>query len=394
MNDDTQSDLIYWLTLTQLPNAGPLLIKKLLSHCHSAKNICKASQTTLQNLKLNAAQIYAIRHPNSTWINTALQWQKQSDHHIISLIDVRYPALLAEIASPPLLLYIKGKIDTLTQPQIAVVGSRNPSFTGLELSTEFGFLLSQAGFTITSGLALGIDTASHTGALNAGGKTIAVLGSGLQHIYPKRNAALAEKIASTGCLVSEFPLDTTPVSHNFPRRNRIISGLSLGTLVIEAALKSGSLITAHFAAEQGREVFAIPNSIRNPTAKGCLALIQNGAKCVTCLEDILEEIQPVSTSTVFMSTPSIDSNEHQTALACTDQQVLACIDNEMTTIDQICARSKLSTHLITAALLRLELNGVIKRQFGGFVKSIENERRRNRVGCTNVFVSEPDVSRN
>ena len=299
-----------------------------------------------------------------------LQWLREPNHHIISITDDRYPALLAEIPSPPPILYVKGDVEILSCPQIAIVGSRNPSFTGLELSTEFAFLLSQAGFVITSGLALGIDAAAHSGALNAGGKTIAVLGSGLQQIYPKRNAALAEKIASHGCLVSEFPLDTTPMPHNFPRRNRIISGLSLGTLVIEAALKSGSLITAHFAAEQGREVFAIPSSIRNPTAKGCLSLIQNGAKCVTCIDDILSEIQAVLKSPAAISYSSNNSNEHQTLLASTDNQVLACIDDEMTTIDQICVRSKLAPQLVTAALLRLELNSVIKRQFGGFAKSV------------------------
>ncbi|OGT43189.1 MAG: DNA protecting protein DprA [Gammaproteobacteria bacterium RIFCSPHIGHO2_12_FULL_40_19] len=300
--------------------------------------------------------------------DTALQWLKQPNHHIIPITDPRYPVLLSKIPSPPPLLYVKGEIETLSRPQIAIVGSRNPSFTGLELSTEFAYLLSQAGLVITSGLALGIDAASHVGALRAGGKTIAVLGSGLQQIYPKRNAALAEKITVNGCLVSEFPLDTPPAPHNFPRRNRIISGLSLGTLVIEAALKSGSLITAHFAAEQGREVFAIPSSIRNPAAKGCLALIQNGAKCVISLADILEEIRPLTPSSFSTPRQRADSNEHQTTLASTDSQVLACIDNEVTTIDQICARSKLSAQLVTVALLQLELNGVVKRQFGGFVR--------------------------
>lgn len=304
--------------------------------------------------------------------DTALQWLKQPNHHIIPIADARYPALLAKIPSPPPVLYVKGEIETLLRPQIAIVGSRNPSFTGLELSTEFGFLLSQAGLVITSGLALGIDAAAHRGALNAGGKTIAVLGNGLHHTYPQRNALLAEKIISNGCLISEFPLDTAPAPRNFPRRNRIISGLSMGTLVIEAALKSGSLITAHFATEQGREVFAIPGSLRNPAAKGCLSLIQNGAKCVTCIEDILEELQPMFPNTFFntsfISKSSPVLNEHQTTLACTDDQVLACIDDEMTTIDQICARSKLAAQLVTAALLRLELNGVIKGQFGGFTR--------------------------
>lgn len=356
-------ELIYWLTLTQIPDVGFAHVKKLLAHFQTVENICKASARELQPFKLTDAQIEALQNPNQHWINAALKWQEQPNHHIILCTDSHYSPLLSEIASKPLILYVEGECDILSQPQVAMVGSRNPSHTGLELSGEFGYQLSKAGLIVTSGLALGVDAASHQGALNAGGKTIAVLGSGLQKIYPKRNALLAEKIIENGCLISEFPLSAEPAAHHFPRRNRIISGLSLGTLVIEAALKSGSLITTRFALEQGREVFAIPGSIRSATSQGCLSLIQQGAKCVTRVEDILEEIK-----WSFITKQTKCSSDSQLKLDCTDNPVLACIDNNVTTIDQICRRSKLSAQSVTAAILQLEIEGVVKRQFGGYIK--------------------------
>jgi len=362
MNDKT-TELRFWLTLTQVPEIGIAHLKKLLSHFQSPENLCRAKFSELQKLKLNDAQINAIKNPNQQWLETAIKWQENPQHHIIPFTDVRYPALLSQITLPPILLYVQGEYGTLMLPQIAIVGSRHPSYTGLELSTEFAYLLSQAGLIITSGLALGIDTASHQGALKASGKTIAVLGSGLQEIYPKRNLTLAEKIAENGCVISEFPLSIGPERENFPRRNRIISGLSLGTLVVEAAVKSGSLITAHFAAEQNREVFAIPGSIRNPTSSGCLSLIQNGAKCVTRVEDILEEI---NYEHALLCSKSTDYTQHK--LDCAHNPVLACIDDNVTTIDQICVRSKLSAQEVTTILLQLELDGVVKRHLSGYVK--------------------------
>lgn len=366
MNHITSDELSHWLTLTQAPLLGIRHIKKLLSHFDSVKNIGLATSAELKAAKLNDAQIHAIKHPNKIDIERTLQWCENKYHHLISFNHAHYPLQLAEITSPPVLLYIQGDFSVLSDPQIAMVGSRNPSHTGLELSAEFAGALSQSGLVITSGLALGIDTASHHGALNASGKTIAVLGSGLQCIYPKKNAALAEKIIAQGCLISEFPLHAPPSPQHFPQRNRIISGLSFGTLVVEAAIKSGSLITAHFALEQGRDVFAIPGSIRNPMATGCLALIQQGAKCVTCVEDILEEIN--YPRPFFRSENSIHATPFcPSSLDCTDQQVLACID-DVTTIDQICARSKLSAQLVMTTLLKLELNSVVKKQWCGYIK--------------------------
>jgi len=367
MNDQT-SKLIAWLTLTHAPSVAIKRIQKLLHYFHDIESICKASTKQLEMQQLTEIQIQHIKNPNQQWIQIALEWMQYPHHHIIPFDDVRYPALLTEIAQPPAILYVNGEWEILSHPQIALVGSRNPSHTGLELSAEFAHALTKAGLIVTSGLALGVDAASHQGALNAGGKTIAILGSGLQQIYPARNRPLAEKIIDHGCVVSEFPLTTTPVPENFPRRNRIISGLSLGTLVIEAAPKSGSLITAHFALEQGREVFAIPGSIRNPTAKGCLSLIQQGAKCVTCVEDILEELKLIAPDvTTAQKSPSW-SDPTQLSLDSSNNPVLACIDNEVTTIDQICIRSKLSPQFVTSALLQLELDGVVNRHHGGFIR--------------------------
>ena len=231
-----------------------------------------------------------IKKPNRSWIDQSLEWIVHNDQHIVTIQDARYPRLLKEIHCPPILLFVKGDVDLLATPQIAMVGSRNPSPIGLELAREFAFDFATVGLCVTSGLALGIDGASHEGALKANGKTIAVLGAGLHHIYPQRHVKLSEKIATHGALVSEFPLQIAPMSKNFPRRNRIVSGLSLGTLVVEAALKSGSLITAHYALEQNRDVFAIPGSVRNATSSGCLSLIQQGAACVICADDVLKAL--------------------------------------------------------------------------------------------------------
>lgn len=365
MNHITSNELSYWLTLSQTPGVGIHTIKKLLKQFHCIEAICKASSKQLQNQQLNDEQIAAIKNPNQKEIDVAQQWlNDSSDHAIIPFTDSRYPTLLLETSCFPILLYIHGDMHVVSQPQIAMVGSRKPTHTGLELASEFARALSQRGLIITSGLALGIDAASHDGALNAGGKTIAILGSGLKQVYPRRNYSLAERIAHNGCLISELPLYAGPLPENFPRRNRIISGLSLGTLVIEAAPYSGSLITARFALEQNREVFAIPGSPRNPMAKGCLSLIQQGAKCVTCVEDIINEIG------IFgLKTPVIDSRfnhfGHQNALDSIEQRVLACIE-DVTTIDQICIRSKLSAQLVATILLQLELKDMVKYHHGSY----------------------------
>ena len=241
-------------------------------------------------LGLKPPSVEVIRHPDWTIIDNDLAWLSQNNNYAITFNEANYPYQLKEIADPPPILFVRGNPDLLAAPQIAIVGSRNPSASGEETAFNFAKTLSQHGFTITSGLALGIDAASHRGALSAKGYTIAVAGTGLDRVYPARHKDLATEIVNTGAIISEFPPGTTAKANHFPRRNRIISGLCQGLLVVEAAKQSGSLITARMALEQNREVFAIPGSIHNPLARGCNALIRQGAKLVETTQDILEEL--------------------------------------------------------------------------------------------------------
>ncbi|MGH8401460.1 MAG: DNA-processing protein DprA, partial [Gammaproteobacteria bacterium] len=242
---------------------------------------------------LNAASRAALKHPDWASVDQDQRWLETADANILPFTDAAFPALLRGIPAAPMLLFLRGDISLLDTPQLAMVGSRNPSTDGRRNAEGFAAYLAGCGLTITSGMALGIDAASHRGALKANGTTIAVWGTGLDKPYPPRHRELAEEIAAKGLLVSEFPPGTLPIPTNFPRRNRIISGLAIGTLVVEAATASGSLITARLAAEQGREVFAIPGSIHNPMARGCHQLIRQGAKLVESAGDILEELAPL-----------------------------------------------------------------------------------------------------
>ncbi len=235
-----------------------------------------------------------LKKPAWELVEKDLKWNEYEHNHLLSSTSPDYPQLLKQQANYPMLMYIMGNHLLLKDIQIAIVGSRNPSPSAIENAQQFAYNLAQEGMVITSGLAMGIDTAAHQGALNAKGKTIAVAGTGIDRVYPAKNKDLAHKIVETGAIISEFPLQTGPLRQNFPKRNQIISALSVGTLVIEAAIKSGSLITARLAMEQDREVFAIPGSIHNPLAKGCHHLIKQGAKLVECAEDILEEVSPLS----------------------------------------------------------------------------------------------------
>ncbi|MCI0655067.1 MAG: DNA-processing protein DprA, partial [Methylococcaceae bacterium] len=269
---------------------------------------------SLSALGLKQSTIDYLKSPDWAAIDNDFEWLNQPGHQAITLHDSRYPARLKEIAVPPPLLFVSGDPALLSTPQLSIVGSRNPSPSGVGTARNFAAALSGAGLCITSGLALGIDASAHEGSLNAGGKTVAVLGTGPDRVYPARHKQLAWKIAEKGCLVSEFPPGTRPKACNFPRRNRIISGLSLGVLVVEAAIQSGSLITARLALEQGREVFAIPGSIHNPLARGCNALIKSGAKLVETAQDILEELhnfQATDITTYYFPEPSIEPDPEQ-----------------------------------------------------------------------------------
>jgi DNA processing protein len=316
---------------------------------------------------LSASNVDAIAQ-SASLIESDLRWLEHANHHFISFGSSAYPQLLAGIADPPIGLFVRGNPDILALPQLAMVGARNPTPTGRENAQDFAAHLAQCGLTITSGLALGIDAASHQGALQGGGSTIAVCGTGLDIDYPRANHDLAEAISANGALVSEFPLGTPALKANFPRRNRLISGLSLGTLVVEAAVQSGSLITARLAAEQGREVFAIPGSIHNPLARGCHQLIRQGAKLVETADDIFAELRAL-TDTLRAARPAASgreaAQETRPALDKDYEILLDALGFEPASVDSLIERTGLKADAVASMLLILELEGRIEPYPGG-----------------------------
>ena len=350
------SELRYWLALLRAPGLGTRGALEVLTKT-TPEALFSASLVSEVRERLRAETRDYFRNPNWTAVDADLAWLATSPrNHIITLHDTNYPQLLKEIADPPLVLFVHGDPAVLTRPQIAMVGSRNPTPQGLDNAHAFAQSLAHTGLTITSGLALGIDAACHEGALAANGYTIGVMGTGLNRVYPKRHHALAHKIAIQGTLISEFPPGTPPLKENFPRRNRIISGLSLGTLVIEASVNSGSLITARCAVDQGREVFAIPGSIHNPLARGCHALIRQGAKLVESANDVLEELH---TSLPLLPTTE-ELAEVTTSLLTPEQQtVLEQLGFEPTPMDRIVERTALTADVVSSILLLLELQGQV-----------------------------------
>jgi len=293
------------------------------------------------------------------------QWLAAARHRIIPQGDDDFPQLLDEIPNPPHLLYVDGDPEILHLPALAIVGSRNPSKGGERNAFEFARHLATVGFTIVSGLAQGIDTAAHRGALAAGGKTIAFLGHGIDRIYPASNKDLAEEIAAYGALVSEFPLGTHPGREHFPQRNRLISGLSLGTLVVEAARRSGSLITARLAAEQGREVFALPGSIHNPLARGCHELIRQGGKLVETSDDIVSELAPLVGQLLQNTMESTSKEKTEESLDDEYVQLRNSMGHDPISVDQLAANSGLTIDQVSSMLLILELEGKIEALHGG-----------------------------
>jgi DNA processing protein len=319
--------------------------------------------------------VHALHHPDQQQLEQDLQWLEQDGHELIPFDDDRYPALLTEITTAPAVLFTAGNVDALWQPQLAVIGSRNPTAGGIANARDFAGTLARQGFTITSGLAMGIDGTAHRAALDAGAMTVAVLGSGLDRIYPARNRSLAEDISKQGVLVSEFPPGTSAKREHFPSRNRIISGLSLGVLVIEAALNSGSLITARLAAEQGREVFALPGSIHNPLAKGCHRLIRDGARLVETDAEILQELAPMAgqlaRSLQLQLQPKITENlvksDPKPNLGDDPEyaRLWKCLGHDPLPVDTLIASSGLTAKAVSAMLLMLELRGRVEAHPGG-----------------------------
>ncbi|MDP1558459.1 MAG: DNA-processing protein DprA [Nitrosomonas sp.] len=360
-------DVESWLNLSLIKGLGDESVRRLLVAFGSPTGIFSASTRALERIvKTNIAHnIKGGADKNK--LTTALKWLDDPTNSIITLADPDYPSLLLNIPDPPPLLYFKGQRKLLSAPALAIVGSRNATPQGLSNAEGFAEAASNAGFCIISGMALGVDTAAHYGGLRGAAASMAVVGTGLDIVYPARNHELAHRLAKEGALISEFPLGTPAIGGNFPRRNRIISGMSQGCLVVEAALRSGSLITARQALEQGREVLAIPGSIHSPLAKGCHALIKQGAKLVESTQDILDELnyQTTSSSAPDFEKNNIDNTAENTLL-------LKYLGHDPADIDTLCARSGLTAEAVSAMLLNLELVGVVASLPGGYYQRIQN----------------------
>lgn len=375
--------LRYWLALLRAPKLNNTTFQKLLEHFPNLEELFNCSEQQLIKAGIAPALTTYLQHPDWTDVEKDLRWSEDPQNYILTLNDGDYPPLLKQTIGAPWVLFVRGSVDKLQLPQLAMVGSRNPTPLGIETAFSFAKHLTLSGFTVTSGLALGIDAASHRGALEGTGATIAVMGTGLDHIYPTRHVELAEQIlAQEGALVSEFSPGTKARPENFPRRNRIISGLSLGVLVVEAVLQSGSLITARYAVEQDREIFAIPGSIHNPMARGCHALLKQGAKLVESIADVLEElgallqaIKPLQKRTFPVTTIIEEVSEGATAsLPPIDIKLVKCIGFEPTAIDIIVERSGLSAAVVLSRLVLLELEGYITAASGGYILSAQVKR--------------------
>lgn len=353
------------LALKMIKGVGNIGAFKLLKHFQTATSIFKSNSLELKQAGLKPDIIQQIVDFDFNRLEPILSWANQPDNHIINFQSPLYPPLLKQINNPPLLLFALGEPEILLTPQVAVVGSRAPTPQGVSNTQMLSAALSEQGFTVTSGLAVGIDGEAHRSALKTNGYTIAVTGTGLNRVYPAVHRELAHQIAKNGVLVSENLPDATIDRGSFPQRNRLIAGLSLGTLVIEAAQKSGSLITANLAAEAGREVYAIPGSIHNPLAKGCHKLIKEGAKLVESIEDIIEDLPSIAKAHTNLSTPV-----QQQTLSSEDKEFLQYIDYEVTSIDSIVARSQLTVAAVTNKLLLLELDGWIINHSGGYIRQL------------------------
>lgn len=352
-------ELAAWIELSLVPGLGGQGFRSLLSNLGLPTQILRATRSQLCRAVPEVLASRILERRSNPEIEAALQWAAQPGHAVLTLADIEYPKQLLEIADPPVLLYVAGNAKLLRSLALAVVGSRNATPQGLKNAQSFARAFSEAGFTIVSGLALGVDSAAHGGGLEGRGSTIAVLGTGIDIIYPRRNESLAQEISSRGALISEFALGTPPAAGNFPRRNRLISGLARGCLIVEAALDSGSLITARLAAEQGREVFAIPGSIHSPFSKGCHALIKQGAKLVETAQDVLEELGP---SAATPTPSSLGSG--------TGREFLEKMGFDPCDIDSLIARSGFTAGVVSALLLELELEGKIASLPGGLYQRI------------------------
>jgi DNA processing protein len=341
------------LSLRALPHAAMVALLRAFG---SPQTILAASRAQLAAVVPDTAVARLVAPPAHDALARTSAWLASPGHDLVAWDDADYPRALLELGYAPPVLFFVGRRELLNRPAVAIVGSRNATAQGLDNARNFAHALAEAGLTIVSGLALGVDAAAHEGALLGAGSTLAVVGTGLDRVYPARHRDLAHRIAVEGGLLSEFPPGTPPREKNFPRRNRLISGLAQGVLVVEAALSSGSLITARYAGEQGREVFAIPGSIHSPLAKGCHKLIREGAKLVETAQDILEELGMGTKGTPSQSAAGAPIPE---------SALMAALGNDPADIDALVARTGLAADAVTAELTELELAGIVASLPGG-----------------------------
>jgi DNA processing protein len=345
-----------WLRLTLIPGIGGKTQRKLLTAFGLPRAIFYASRQALSAVAGDEAARLLLDTDNHPAVERALVWSEAPDQHLVCLADPEYPQALLQIPDPPTLLYVRGRLDLLNAAALAMIGSRNPTPQGIQNAQRFAAALAEAGLTITSGLALGIDAAAHRGALTASGNTVAFIGTGIDRIYPASNQHLAVQIAAKGSIISEFPLGTPPVAANFPRRNRLIAGLSLGALIVEATVDSGSLITARLASEQGREVFAIPGSIHSPQSRGCHKLIKQGAKLVETVQDVLDELH-------WKSAPAKPPSRSDSAQDIPG--LLHSMGFDPCSVDELANLNGLTAEVVSVMLLHLELDGQVASLPGG-----------------------------
>ena len=371
--DDRRGHTEAWLVLLRTPGIGPAALRGLVARHGDARNALAALRRGEGLRELNAESRAWLDAPDAGQLEGDAGWLAQSDHHLLAWDDPDYPSLLREIGGAPAALFVTGDPSLLWMQQVAIVGSRSASANGLAITRRFARALGEAGFTVTSGMADGIDGAAHEAALDGGFRTVAVLGTGPDLVYPRKHVALAARIAAGGALVSEFPPGTTARPEHFPRRNRILSGLSLGTLVVEAALGSGSLITARCASEQGREVFAIPGSINNPLARGCHQLIRDGARLVETVEEIVAELSPLAASAGDRLRARLESTgddarveaHHAPGRDGDYARLLAALGHEPQGLDALAERTGLAVTALSSMLLVLELDGEVNAERGG-----------------------------
>jgi DNA processing protein len=361
-----RDELRAWALLLRIPGATRQRVAFALASVANVTELVRAPERSLEALGFPESSRSALRSPDRAALETDLEWLSAPDRHLLPLTSPHYPPLLAAVADAPPALYVRGSLDVLATPQLAMVGSRHPTASGRDTAFQFAAHLARCGLAITSGLAEGIDGASHRGALAAGGATIAVCGTGLDVVYPQQHAGLAEAIAASGALVSEFAPGTPPRRGHFPQRNRIISGLSLGTLVVEAARQSGSLITARCASEQGREVFAIPGSIHNPLSRGCHRLLRDGAKLVETADDVLTELRIPLAAAVEPVTAAPQPHARDGDRLDKEYEILLdALGFDALGVDALVERSGLKPDAVASMLLILELRGLVEARPGG-----------------------------